>query len=66
MTGAPWYIRNENIHKDHHVSFVKDEFEKVKQSYKSKLEANPNILARTLAETSAHTRLRRADRPPMN
>ena len=66
MTRAPWYIRNENIHKDLKVSFVKDEFAKVKQSYKSKLEAHPNTLARCLAETSAHTRLLRPDRPPMD
>ena len=66
MTAAPWYIRNENIHKDLQILFVRKEFERVKLSYKSKLEAHPNTLARSLAQTSEHSRLRRSDRPPMN
>ena len=64
MTGAPWYIRNENIHRDLEVPLVRDEFRKLREKYILKLETHPNPLARSLAEVQSATRLRRADFPP--
>ena len=66
MTGAPWYIRNENIQNDLQIPPVKKEFQLKKQKYIQKLIAHPNILARPLANISTHSRLRRADMPPLN
>ena len=37
-TGAPWYIRNENIHGDLEVPLVKDEFKKLSVKYIIKLQ----------------------------
>jgi len=33
ITGAPWYIRNQNIHRDLGILTVKDELDKQKASY---------------------------------
>ena len=64
MTGAPWYIRSENIHKYLDVPLVRDEFSKFKAKYIAKLHSHPNPLARQLAEARTHSRLRRNDLPP--
>ena len=48
-TQAPWYVRNENIHKDLQIPFVKDEFKRAKEKCSLKLEMHPNSLARELA-----------------
>lgn len=63
ITGAPWYIRNENIHKDLEVPMVKEEFHKVRERYKLKLQHHPNPLAQLLIRTQVRKRLRRADLP---
>ena len=66
ITRAPWYIRNENIHKDLQIPFVKDEFKRAKEKYILKLEMHPNSLARQLSNRCTQSRLRRADKPPMD
>ena len=57
MTGAPWYIRNKNIHNDLEVPLVKDEFEKTREKYALKLRQHPNPLARLLTTTQSQSRL---------
>ncbi len=64
MTGAPWYIRNEDLHRDLDIPFVKEEFEIIRERYVSKLRSHPNPLARQLTRTRTQTRLQRADLPP--
>ena len=49
ITRAPWYVRNENIHKDLQIPFVKDEFKTTKEKYILKLEMRPNSQARQLS-----------------
>jgi len=63
MTGAPWYVRNDNIHKDLNIPTVKAEFEKMSQKYTTRLQNNINPLAQPLSNLSTFTRLKRADRP---
>lgn len=65
ITGAPWYVRNSNIHRDLNVPLVKDEFLKMKMKYIERLENHPNPLARVLTQSRTHSRLRRADLPPI-
>ena len=62
MTRAPWYVRNENIL----ANSLKDEFKKSKDKDSLKLEMHPNFLTRHLANRCTHSRLRRADKPPMD
>ena len=63
MTGAPWYIRNDNIHKDLNIPTVKAEFEKIRQRYTIKLQSHVNPLAQPLSNLATSTRLKRTDRP---
>ena len=46
MTGAPWFVRNENIHKDLNISEVKTEFAKIREKHITKLQSHVNPLAR--------------------
>lgn len=66
ITGAPWYIRNENIHKDLDIPFIKDEITRLQINYKTRLEHHPNPLARNLVNTASLTRLRRNDLPTVH
>lgn len=59
VTGAPWYVRNANIHKDLCVNTVKEELNRVKLRYAAKLFSHPNILARRLRQQPTATRLRK-------
>lgn len=59
ITGAPWYVRNANIHKDLNFPTVLDEIKEYCRSYVAKLSDHPNILARQLMNFEGHTRLRR-------
>lgn len=62
ITGAPWYIRNDNIHSDTEVPTVAEEIARYKQNYTLKLRTHPNELARALTNTRDSTRLKRNDR----
>ena len=64
IVGAPWYIRNENIHRDLNIPLVKDEIKITQGRYIEKLKVHPNPLARLLVQTHSSSRLRRADLPP--
>lgn len=61
IVGAPWYIRNENIHKDLNIPTVQQEIEKYTSKYLRKLHSHPNSLARELLLFEGHRRLRRTD-----
>jgi len=63
ITGAPWYIRNQNIHRDLSILTVKDEIDKHKASYNEKLSVHPNRPARGLTWVSSRSRLQRNDLP---
>jgi len=63
ITGAPWYVRNDLIHKDLNIPKVKTEFEKSRQKYMRKLEYHVNPLASSLANLLSSSRLKRTDRP---
>ena len=65
MTGAPFYINNDSIHRDLNMPKVKTEFEQAKEKYMQKLRVHPNALARSLQNVSTFSRLRRADMPPV-
>ncbi len=61
IVGAPWYIRNDNIHKDLNIPTVRHEIEKYCTKYVKKLNVHPNPLARELLLFDGHRRLRRSD-----
>ena len=63
ITGASWFVTNENIHRDLNKDMVKSEFTKAKQIYHNKLQSHVNPLASILANTSSSLRLKRKDRP---
>ena len=62
ITGAPWYMRNENIHRDLNIPTIKEEIEIAAKKYLTKLRNHPNPLANTLAHATSQTRLRRRDK----
>jgi len=59
ITGAPWYVRNENIHRDLGTPPVKDEIIKQKAAYHKKHTLHQNNLAWNLTRVSNRTRLPR-------
>ena len=63
ITGAPWYLKNSNIHKDLQIPLVKNELASLLQKYDYKIINHPNVLARSLAQTTTSTRLKRLDLP---
>lgn len=63
ITGAPWYVRNENIQRDLNIPSVRDEIAKIMEKYNSKLSTHPNHLARGLTRLCSRSRLRRNDLP---
>lgn len=63
ITGAPWYIRNEDIHRDLGIPLVKVEISQLQEKYKRKLSTHQNPLARSLNQVSQQSRLRRNDLP---
>lgn len=62
ITGAPWYIKNENIHRDLLVPMVKTEFKKSRLKYVEKLKNHVNPLAQCLSQLEQFSRLKRYDR----
>ena len=63
MTSTPWFINNDNIHKDLRIPKVQKEFDTVKQRYIQKLRTHINILPQPLANLISVYRLSRADMP---
>lgn len=61
ITGAPWFVRNQNIHSDLNIPMVKDEISSIKKKYSDKLKVHPNYLARNLLLSTNFTRLKRND-----
>lgn len=61
ITGAPWYVKNSNIHKDLQVPLVKCEILNYVDKYLTKLETHPNPLARNILQHDGHTRLKKKD-----
>jgi len=60
---TPWYVRNQNIHRDLGILAVKDEKDHQKSTYNEKLSVHPNSLARGLNQVSSRYRLQRNDLP---
>lgn len=63
MTGAPWYVRSANIHRDLNIKHVNDVLIEKKVKYLKKLDSHPNPLAKHLLKTRSSTRLQRNDLP---
>lgn len=63
ITGAPWYVRSENIQRDLNIPSVTNAITELKEKYHSKLHTHPNHLARGLIQLSSRSRLRRKDLP---
>lgn len=61
ITGAPWFIRNSNIHKDLQIPTINEEIHSSKSNYLSRLQAHPNPLAKNLLQRSYTKRLKRRD-----
>jgi len=59
ITGAPWFIKNANIHKDLQMPVVTDVVRKFIDKYKAKLQHHPNTSAHQLLLTSTISRLKR-------
>lgn len=59
ITCAPWYIRNNNIHKDLNIPTIREEIIKLCTSYVAKVTGHPNPYARDLLLFEGHRRLKR-------
>lgn len=59
ITGAPWFVKNKNIHKDLSILTVKDELLKMRINYAGKLSSHPNMLARNLKDIPLSSRLKK-------
>ena len=58
-TGALWYIKNTNIHKDLRIESVEVTIRKLAPKYKEKLHTHSNQMARQLVSITSKTRLKR-------
>jgi len=58
ITGPPWYVRNENMHRDLNILPVKEVIAKQKEKYFTKLLLHRNPLARGLTRLSNQSRNR--------
>ena len=61
ITGAPWFMRNANIHRDLNIPTVVDEIQSHCRRYVERLAGHPNNLAREVLNFEGHSRLRRRD-----
>ena len=56
ITGAPWYVRNSDIHRDMNIPFVKDEIKRFAIRYTNRLDNHINTLAIELLDNSMDIR----------
>lgn len=61
ITGAPWYFKNSNLHKDLNIPKVDEEARKHSFNYVKRLIVHPNPLARKILSSNGHRRLKRKD-----
>lgn len=61
ITGAPWYFKNSNLHKDLNIPKIFDEAREISFKYVKKLIEHPNNLARNILSSDGHRRLKRRD-----
>lgn len=61
ITGAPWYIRNRNIHSDLKMDTVDETIKIYSARYKTRLQMHPNELARNILLQTRYSRLKRTD-----
>ena len=59
MVGAPWYISNEQLHRDLHIETVKQVVHRLAISYERRLHRHTNIEAIQLLNAPLVTRLKR-------
>lgn len=59
ITGAPWFIKNKNIHKDLDIPEINDLVHMFQCKYKEKLHHHPNTLAQQLLLNNSTHRLKR-------
>lgn len=56
ITGSPWFVKNEEIHKDLNIPYVKEEIIKYSKKYVNRLDKHCNTLAINLLDNSQSTR----------
>ncbi|GAB0100932.1 hypothetical protein DMENIID0001_170350 [Sergentomyia squamirostris] len=61
LCGAPWYVRNEVIHRDLQINTVSEEIRKASLRYKDRIKEHPNKLATRLLDKPSYRRLKRTD-----
>lgn len=61
ITGAPWYIRNRNIHLDLGMDTIDETIKAYSARYKTRLQEHPNELARNILFQTRYSRLKRTD-----
>lgn len=59
ITGAPWYVTNEIIHRDLGVPTIREEIRRYGTKYQIRLNTHPNELANSLLTTTITSRLKR-------
>lgn len=60
IVNAPWYVKNEHIHRDLKIPTVQEEIITNLKRYKTRLERHPNALAsKLMTETTTFERLKR-------
>ena len=61
ICGAPWYVKNKNIHNDLKIDTINEEINKCSTRYSDKLRNHPNNLASELLNRNYIKRLKRSD-----
>ncbi|GAB0089479.1 hypothetical protein DMENIID0001_040240 [Sergentomyia squamirostris] len=54
LCGAPWYVRNEVIHRDLQINTVSEEIRKASLRYKDRIKEHPNKLATRLLDKPSY------------
>nr|KAF7397198.1 hypothetical protein H0235_016735 [Vespula pensylvanica] len=57
VVNAPWYIHNDEIHKNLNMLSVSDEIERLCENYKNRLDQHPNAVAKELYSFNQPRRL---------
>lgn len=63
ITGAPWYVRNADIHKDLCITTIQQEIQKAAKFYGLRLQSHPNDLAWNLLLNPYNSRLKKKINP---
>lgn len=62
ITKAPWYIKNENLHRDLQIKTINQEVSDTLDKYSKRMKNHPNLLARNLMKELPNTTFTRLKR----